>query len=48
MVKALDENAAYVPAKRNWLKIKKDYVQGLTDSFDLVPIGAYFGACRPR
>lgn len=35
----------YDPGKRtgSWLKIKKDYQEGMTDSVDLVPIGAYFG-----
>ena len=35
----------YEPSNRsqNWLKVKKDYVEGLTDSFDLVPIGAFKG-----
>jgi DNA ligase-1 len=27
----------------NWLKLKKDYMDGLTDSFDLVPIAAWKG-----
>ncbi|CBZ49835.1 DNA ligase (Polydeoxyribonucleotide synthase [ATP])(Lig(Tk)), related [Neospora caninum Liverpool] len=42
---AIEENATYEPSKRslNWLKVKKDYVDGLTDSVDLVPIGACYG-----
>lgn len=48
MVKSLYEGSEYKPGERsfNWLKLKKDYLateEGLCDSLDLVPIGAYFG-----
>lgn len=45
MVKAFVTNAEYIPAKRSyhWLKLKKDYMDGMTDTVDLVPIGAWKG-----
>jgi DNA ligase 1 len=45
MLKSFSKDAIYEPGKRSfyWLKLKSDYIEGLTDSFDLVVIGAFAG-----
>ena len=45
IVKTLD--STYEPSRRSlhWLKLKKDYMEGLGDTFDTVVLGAWFGKC---
>ncbi|KAL0265983.1 UNVERIFIED_CONTAM: hypothetical protein PYX00_011700 [Menopon gallinae] len=45
MIKNLEASSEYTPSKRcyNWIKIKKDYVAGMSDSLDLIVLGCYHG-----
>ena len=45
MVKALESHATYQPSLRSryWLKLKKDYIDAIGDSVDVVPVGVFYG-----
>jgi len=48
MIKDLD--SVYTCSRRSWewVKLKKDYIDGLGDTLDLVPIGALYGAGKRK
>lgn len=45
MAKSIADDSVYRAGSRGflWIKYKKDYQQGLTDSFDLAVVGAFYG-----
>lgn len=41
-------NSCYLPGKRRWLKLKRDYFINSADSADLIILGAWYGTGRLR
>jgi len=43
-------NSVYSPNDRglDWVKLKSEYMEGMTDTLDLIVIGGYFGEGRVR
>ncbi|CAD2220600.1 hypothetical protein AGDE_15982 [Angomonas deanei] len=39
-----DVKGTYEPRARHWVKLKKDYLEGLADSADLLVLGAWYGS----
>ena len=39
-----DMKSVYGPGTRHWIKLKKDYLQGMADSADLIVLGAWYGS----
>lgn len=46
MLKSLASKYEASKRSEHWVKIKRDYVSGIRDSLDLVPIGAWYGNGR--
>ncbi|TGC09114.1 ATP-dependent DNA ligase [Methanolobus halotolerans] len=45
IIKSTSEDSVYQPGKRGWLwvKWKKEYAEGIRETFDLVVVGIYYG-----
>jgi DNA ligase-1 len=50
IVKATSEGSVYQPGKRGWMwiKWKREYAEGLEDTFDVVIVGSYHGRGRRK
>jgi DNA ligase-1 len=48
IVKATADDSVYQPGKRGWMwvKWKKEYAEGMEDTFDVVIVGSYYGRGR--
>jgi ATP-dependent DNA ligase I len=38
-----DMKSTYEPGSRHWIKLKKDYLEGMGDTADLIVLGAWYG-----
>lgn len=45
-----EPSSLYMPKERaaHWLKLKGDYIEGLTDTLDLIILGGYYGDSASR
>ena len=43
-------DSKYQPNNRSpdWIKLKSDYIEGLSDTFDVIILGGYFGEGKAR
>ncbi len=50
IVKATSDDSVYQPGKRGWMwiKWKREYAEGLEDTFDVVVVGSYHGKGRRK